>query len=293
MLNHSNAVLVLAALTAVGFFTSQPSGSQVPHHSTTQLAGAVTWGSPDQPYGKRRTVTAADRKAIQAYRSGSTAPIFLTNFTDPTELQSDWNLVSDDNQWGDFQSCRRPANVVATPAGLELKTLIATDCHHKWSTGYAISKEKYSYGFFEATMKIADIKGMNNAFWMTTDDNPATGDHFEIDVTEAQFPSYSHIGLQQYPAKGNKTLKHTGMGWGANFADNLSAGFHDYGVLWTPKEMIFEVDGEPVAAVVTNGSVHPATDIAFSTALIYAGIPAHPEGHGVSVQSLRIFALKP
>jgi beta-glucanase (GH16 family) len=83
------------------------------------------------------------------------------------------------------------------------------------------------------------------------------------------------------------------MGWGANFADNLSAGFHDYGVLWTPKEMIFEVDGEPVAAVVTNGSVHPATDIAFSTALIYAGIPAHPEGHGASVQSLRIFALKP
>jgi beta-glucanase (GH16 family) len=289
-----NRLPILATVAFMVFFPSAPSqspGSQTPQHSATKLSGPVTWGSPDQPYGKRRAVTAADRKAIQSYRSGSMAPIFSTNFTSPAELQSDWDLVSDDNQWGTFQSCRRPDNVVATPAGLDLKTMLATGCHHKWSTGYLITKARYGFGFFEATMKIADIKGMNNAFWMTTQDNPATGDHFEIDVTEAQFPSYSHIGLQQYPAKGNKTIKHSGMGWGASFADNLSSGFHDYGVLWTPNELIFEVDGEPIAAAVTNGAVHPPTDVAFSTALIYAGIPAHPEGHDVAVQSLRIFAL--
>lgn len=289
-----NRFPILATVAFMVFFPAAPSqspGSQTPHHSAIKLSGPVTWGSPDQPYGKRRAVTDADRKAIQSYRSGSIAPIFSTNFTSPAELRSDWELVSDDNQWGDFQSCRRSANIVATPAGLDLKTLVATGCHHKWSTGYLITKTRYGYGFFEATMKIADIKGMNNAFWMTTQDNPATGDHFEIDVTEAQFPNYSHIGLQQYPAKGNKTIKHSGMGWGASFADNLSSGFHDYGVLWTPNELIFEVDGETVAAAVTNGAVHPPTDVAFSTALIYAGIPAHPEGHDVAVQSLRIFAL--
>jgi beta-glucanase (GH16 family) len=102
--------------------------------------------------------------------------------------------------------------VVASSAGLRLKTLVATDCRNKWSTGYIISKAKYGYGFFEATMKIADIKGMNNAFWMITEDNPATNDHFEIDVSEVQYPNYDHIGLQQYPAKGNKTLQHTGLG---------------------------------------------------------------------------------
>jgi beta-glucanase (GH16 family) len=149
---------------------------------------------------------------------------------------------------------------------------------------------KYSFGFFEATMKIADVKGMNNAFWMTTDDYLQSGDHFEIDVAEVQYPSYDHIGLQQYPAKGNTKLQHTGMGWGANFVDDLSAGFHDYGVLWTPTEMIFAVDGEPVAAVVTNGSVHPPSAVALSSALIYAGIPEHPEGHDVTVRTVRIFA---
>ena len=293
MLDRLAIFATLALMASLSASPTQPAASQTTHHSATKLSGPVTWGSPDQPYGKRRAVTAADRKAIQAYRSGSTAPLFSTNFSIQAELQSDWDSVSDDNQWGTLKSCRRPANVVATPAGLDLKTLVATDCHNKWSTGYLVSKTRYGYGFFEATMKIADIKGMNNAFWMTTDDNPATGDHFEIDVTEAQFPSYSHIGLQQYPAKGNKTLKHTGMGCGASFADILSAGFHDYGVLWTPKELIFEVDGEPVAAAVTNGAVHPPSGVAVSTALIYAGIPAHPEGHDVAVQSLRIFALKP
>lgn len=255
-----------------------------------KLAQPVTWGSPDQPYGKRRAVTAADRAAIQTYRSGRKTPIFSTNFTDPAELQADWNLVSDDNQWGDFQSCRRPGNVEVSSAGLRLKTEVATDCHHKWSTGYINSKAKYGYGFFEATMKIADIKGMNNAFWMTTEDHLETGDHFEIDVCEVQYPSYDHIGLQQYPAKGNKDIKHTGMGWGAKFVDDLSSGFHDYGVLWTPTEMIFEVDGETVAAVVTNNAVHGPTDIAFSSALIYAGVPDHPEGHDVVVRSVRVFA---
>jgi beta-glucanase (GH16 family) len=125
---------------------------------------------------------------------------------------------------------------------------------------------------------------MNNAFWMTTEDHAETGDHFEIDVSEVQHPSYDHIGLRQYPAKGNKSVNHTGMGWGVKFVNDLLTSFHDYGVLWTPTEMIFAIDGEPLAAVLTNGSVHGSTDVAFSSALIYAGIPDHPEGHDVVVK---------
>lgn len=286
-------VISLATIPAYGTDTlSKPAaqalgteGTQTLQHSKATLAGPVTWGSPDQPYGKRRAVTAADRAVIESYRMGGKRPIFSTNFTDRGEIDRDWNLVSSDGQW-DFQSCRRPCNIEASSAGLRLKSLVASDCHLKWSTGYITSKAKYTYGFFEARMKIAYIKGMNNAFWMTTEDHPETGDHFETDTSEVQYPSYDHIGLQQYPAKGNKTLQHTGMGWGVNFVNDLSADFHDYSLLWT----IFAIDGEPVAAVVTNGAVHGPGDVAFSTALIYAGIPKHPEGHDVTVQSVRIFA---
>ena len=117
--------------------------------------------------GKRRAVTSADRAAIQSYRSGHKTPVFSTDFTDPAELQADWNLMSDDGRM-----CRRPTNVEASKGGLRLKTLTASaECRNKslkWSTGSIQSKAEYPYGFFEATMKIADIKGMNNAFWMNT-----------------------------------------------------------------------------------------------------------------------------
>jgi hypothetical protein len=283
-------VLLGLALSVILF-----SGDVSAADGAAKLAQPVNWGSPDQPYGKRRPVTAADRAAIQSYRSGRKPPIFSTNFTDPAELQADWRLMSDD---GDM--CRRPGNVEASSGGLKLKTLAApSDCRNKsnkWSTGSVQSKADYHYGFFEATIQIADIKGMNNAFWMNTGNQPATGDYFEIDVSEVQYPNYDHIGLQQYPAKVKNValsnVKHTGMGWGAKFVDDLSSGFHDYGVLWTPTGMIFEIDGEPVAAVVTNNSVNAPADVMFSSTLIYAGIPDHPEDHDMVVRSLRIFALQ-
>jgi hypothetical protein len=49
----------------------------------------------------------------------------------------------------------------------------------------------------------------------------ASGDYFELDVSEVQYPNYDHIGLQQYPAKDRSValthVKHTGRGWGAKF----------------------------------------------------------------------------
>jgi beta-glucanase (GH16 family) len=153
-----------------------------------------------------------------------------------------------------------------------------------WSTGYNASKAKFGYGFFEARIKIADIKGLDNAFWLTTDDD------FEIDVTETFYPSYMHLGFQYWPR--SKTEKHAGVGWGANFVENLAAGFHDVGLLWTPTDMIYEVDGEPIAAVVTRGAVKGPATVRLSTALAdWAGgkVPDHPEGHGMAERSLRIF----
>ncbi|WP_315742112.1 glycoside hydrolase family 16 protein [Bradyrhizobium sp. SZCCHNR1075] len=253
----------------------------ISHAATLQK---LDWGSPDQPWGARRAVTAADRAAIAAYRSGRKAPIFSTNFSGTAELQADWNVVSDDNR--SLTACRGPASVEPSTAGLRLKTLLATDCRSaRWSTGYIASKAKYGYGFVEARIKIADIKGVNNAVWLTTDDN------FEIDIAEARYPNYVHLGLQYWPP--NKTEQHAGMGWGASFAENLAYGFHDVGLLRTPTDMIYEVDGEPIAAVLTHGAVRGPAAILISTALAdWAGgkVPDHPENHGMVVQWLHVFA---
>jgi len=232
-------------------------------------------------------VTEADRAAVQSYRSGRKPPIFSTTFTDPAELQAAWNAIEDDNSSRDFLSCRRSGNAEASSAGLRLRTLVATDCRARWSTGYIASKAKYTFGFFEATMKIADITGMNNAFWLTTDDN------FEIDIAEVHYPNYIHIGLQYWPH--NASEQHTGLGFGAKFVDNFSRGFHDFGLLWTPTHMVFEVDGEPVAALLINHAVKGPAVVRLSTALLSTAgeVPAHPEGHDVVVKSVSVFAPSP
>ncbi|MDR3616916.1 MAG: glycoside hydrolase family 16 protein [Candidatus Obscuribacterales bacterium] len=276
----------------IGFFLIFATTILVPPAHAIKLAKPVSWGSPDQSYGKRRSVTNADREEIRRYRSGTLAPVFQTDFTDPKELESDWRLMTDHSG----KICRTPDNVQVSKSGLTLKTMIATNCpRNHWSTGSIQSKSSYQFGFFEAKMKIADIKGMNNAFWMNTANQPATRDYFEIDVCECQYPSYDHIGLQQYPAKKDNValsdVKHSGMGWGASVTDDLSAAFHDYGVLWKENEMIFAIDGEPIAAVVTNGAVIAPADVMFSSALIYDGVPDNAEGHDMHVKSVRIYKL--
>jgi len=73
---------------------------------------------------------------------------------------------------------------------------VATDCHNqdnKWTTAYIASKSKYSSGYFETSLKIADIPGVNNAFWVTTDDN------YEIDPSEIHYPNMDGVGVHYWP----------------------------------------------------------------------------------------------
>jgi hypothetical protein len=247
-----------------------------------QLTQLIWSKNPDQSWATKRAITKADWAAISAYRNGLHGkPVYATHFTDPAQLASQWLLKTDDS-WG-LKSCRRPKNLLATKDGLWIQTRIASDCAHAtWSTGSMWSKARYRYGFFEATFKTADSSGLNNAFWLTTDDG------FEIDAPEVHYPNIAGLVLHNWAGGHDQS-----NGFRALFADDFSASFHDFGVLWTPTDIIYEIDGKPVAALAIHGSVHGTADIRFSTAIAaFAGaIPAHPEGHDMFVTSLRVFAL--
>jgi beta-glucanase (GH16 family) len=261
------AVLLMAAFSSQGSLAATP-------------MGPATWGTPDQPWGTRRPVTSADRALVARYRSGRTPPTFSSDFKNPAQFRSEWQPQTDEK--AGLKSCRRPENAQSTTDGLRLRTLAARDCKPQWSTGSVISTFRQRYGFFEARMKIADTGGMNNAFWLTTNDR------YEIDIAEVRFPGYDHMNLCNW-APSVKT--HT-VGLGVGFREDLSKGFHDYGVLWTPAEIIFEVDGDPVGAIVTRDVIDGAADVRFSTALgDWAGkVSDNPIGHDMVVQSVRVFA---
>jgi beta-glucanase (GH16 family) len=255
----------------------------LPSFGATPL-GPPTWGNPDRPWGIRRPVAAVDRALIAKYRAGSASPVLATTFSNPATLQSQWNFISDD----DLKSCRRPQNVVATSNGLQLQTRAGDGCRAKWSTGFIISKRRQKFGFFEATMKAGDISGLNNAFWLVTED------HFEVDIAEVHYPNIVRLTLHNNNDWDTiKEDKMHAVGFNSTFADNFSGGFHDFGVLWTPTDIIYEIDGEPIAAIATQNAINGSADIRFSSALMdYAGkIPGDPAGHSMFVKSLRVYPL--
>jgi beta-glucanase (GH16 family) len=265
--------------------------SFVPTYSATP-SGPPTWGSPDRVWGVRRKPTSADRDRIAAFRKGKTKPVYSTNFTDPEDLKSNWILQSDDNP--QLKSCRRPENISVHTGVLKIRTEVATNCKNRWSTGSMWTNFRQKFGFFEARMKTTDVTGINNAFWMVTDDG------FEIDIAEVHYPGtvrttlHNHNDFRQIAGDNNWTKgKSDSIGFNNQFKDNFSAAFHSYGVLWTPNEIIYEVDGEPINIIVTKGAIKGAADIRFSTAVMeYAGkIPVHPENHDMTVNSLRVIAL--
>ncbi len=282
-------LLIFATLTMAVFFP-------LPALALTR-DGPATWGSPDRTWGKRRQPTAEDKKRIDAFRNPARRPDFTTPFNDPAELKSDWLLKSDDV--ASLLSCRRPENISVKTGVLKLRTEVATDCDKRWSTGTMWSAFKQRYGFIEASIKATSCTGINNAFWIVTDDG------FEIDIAEIHYPGtvrttlHNHNDYQLVKSHSNNDNDWTGgksdsVGFNNTFKDNFSNGYHYYGVLWTPKEIIFEIDGEPINVIVTNGAIKSGGDIRFSTAVMpYAGkIPVHPENHDMTVNRLHIYNLK-
>ena len=241
--------------------------------------GPATFGNPDQPWGRRRSLTRADRQIVEQSRAAS-GQTQATDFESPGALSSGW-LKQEDDRF-DLASCRETDNVQTSPAGLRLMTRAARHCHAHFSTGSVWSRARYRYGFFEAKLKIADAPGINNAFWLVTSDK------FEIDIAEVHYPNEVRITLHNNnnwsPDPGHA------VGFDMKFADNLSRGFHAYGVVWRPDDMIFEVDGEPVAAIMTGGAVKGTADIRFSTAIGNFGgkAPDNPAGRQMIVTSLTV-----
>ena len=254
--------------------------------------GPPTWGSPNRSWGTRRPVTSQDRAVIQRYRTGHAPAIYFTRFDDPAVLQSDWLPQSDDNPA--LKSCRRPENISVKTGVLKLRTEIATNCQKKWSTGTMWSKARQKFGFFEARIKIGSCTGINNAFWMVTEDG------FEIDIAEVHYPGtvrttlHNHNDYRNVAGDNNWTKgKSDSVGFNNTFKDDFSKAYHDFGILWTPNEIIYEVDGDPINVIVTRGAIKGAADVRFSTAVMdYAGkIPVHPENHDMTCSLLRILPL--
>jgi autotransporter-associated beta strand protein len=131
-------------------------------------------------------------------------------------------------------------------------------------------KYNFTYGYFEARIKMADIAGTWPAFWTLQNGWPP-----EIDVME--FPRGASNSATQYWANwhygtgGNPQSE----GWQRN-APNLTTGYNEFGVEWTADSMKFYLNGALMNSVQNTASISQAANMYMILNQAVGGWPGDP-----------------
>jgi hypothetical protein len=106
------------------------------------------------------------------------------------------------------------------------------------------TQRAWQYGWFEARIKVSDVKGTWPAFWMMPKNFTSWPGDGEIDIMEYaistqgkdQSSSSIHCNAYNWPNNTQKTHKQA--------VPNAASEFHVYALEWTASEMKFFVDGK-------------------------------------------------
>ena len=139
---------------------------------------------------------------------------------------------------------------------------------YKFISGMISTRNSFTqtYGYFEAGMKLPSGPGNWPAFWLY-----AVNANSELDVMEEQNGSNTITGTAHNNGAGGAA---TGV---TNTIPNLTAGFHKFGVLWTPTTITWYVDEVSIGSVPTpsnlNSPMYMIANLALnsSTPSTYAG----------------------
>lgn len=184
---------------------------------------------------------------------------FQDDFKDPAVSRKKWTAVSD--RGGGHDSIRIPENVSVSNEELRLK-LGRSDGKRTWSAGYVQTSEyRPTYGYFETSMKIPTEKGVNNAFWLTSDPSQLNSDGttYELDVVEAKFPNFFQCVVRRWkPSKITIPIKQ-------RIDADLSEKHNIFAMLWLEDEISFFFNDKKIFAT-PNEFVHTPAVVKLSNA---------------------------
>ena len=174
--------------------------------------------------------------------------VWEDNFDGPGLNRNDWNVELHEPGWVNAELQEyvdSEENIFFENGNLVIRPVKSTVNGNSYYTSGRIStqnKKDFTYGVFEARLKVPEGKGFLPAFWlMATDENvygqwPRCG---EIDIMEVHGSdtrtTYGtiHYGNPHRQSQATRTLRN------GTFADS----FHTFAVKWEPGEISWYVDG--------------------------------------------------
>ena len=152
---------------------------------------------------------------------------------------------------------------------------------YKFTSGMISTRSTFTqtYGYFEAGMKLPAGTGNWPAFWLY-----AVNANSELDVMEEQNGSNTITGTAHNNGSGTAA---TGV---TNTIPNLTAGFHKFGVLWTPTTITWYVDEVSIGSVPTPSNLNSPMYMIANLAL-NSSTPANYAGGDLQIEYVHAYTL--
>ncbi|NUS20505.1 MAG: glycoside hydrolase family 16 protein, partial [Mesorhizobium sp.] len=137
--------------------------------------------------------------------------------------------------------------ITAAQASADIKPLIN---NYEYTSGLLTTHDSFSqtYGYFEMRADLPENAGAWPAFWLLPEDGSWPP---ELDVMEMYGQKPNSLLMTAHT---NQTGQHTTVGSTVNVMD--TAGFHTYGLLWTPDKLVWTYDGVQVAWAATPSDMN-------------------------------------
>lgn len=170
-----------------------------------------------------------------------------------------WKYQTGKNGWGnnEVQNYIDNTNEAKTAVvGDGVLTIKAYNEGGEWKSARVNSKQSFKYGYYEASLKVTDERGLWPAFWMMPQNSeygnwPASG---EIDIMEnAPSTCGNHVAFSTLHAQGHYAGNGAGIGK-KSFGEDFNKKFHKFGILWEENKITCFYDGESVGSYTNDGT---------------------------------------
>jgi len=167
--------------------------------------------------------------------------------------------------------------ITAAQAPANIKPLIN---NYEYTSGLLTTHDSFSqtYGYFEMRAELPTNAGSWPAFWLLPEDGSWPP---ELDAMEARGQDLNTLYMT---AHSNATGVHTKVSSTVNVMD--TGGFHTYGVLWTPTQLVWTYDGVEVAQAATPSDMNKPMYMLVDLAV--GGLAGAPPDHLATPAEMKI-----
>lgn len=165
---------------------------------------------------------------------------------------------------------------------------------YRYASGLLTTRHRFAqrYGYFEMRARLTDTPALWPAFWLLPEDGTWPP---EIDVFEQLGRTPATITMSTVShgaAAGGKRPAYTHT---IATVPTAASGFHTYGLLWTPRRLIFYIDRQEVGQTATPADMHKPmyllTNLAVGGPWAHDPDPSRPARGSFTIDYIRIYAL--